>query len=310
MTSPPLAIVRRQSVRAADYPAGATFGPRELYDDEFVWLLRGSAIWTVQAGPGQPGQQILLRPGMLALSRLGTVDHLQWDPHVVSTHGYAHFTVENTESLGPRSSWPRVRDMAAAPLLSGLTTYLLELAKLPGEPAARRTDELLALLLDLFVTGPFGSSPWDGLPGPLLAVIDATRSIWIAEGMRIVSVEELATRASISQGHVFRLFRETYGVGPARALELVRLVRAATWLQRSNSTLADIASRAGFANAYHFSRRFSGAYGSAPGAFRRRGSTSDPYEILRSPALVSLAQGLLQAPAQPARVRRDGQLVG
>ena len=209
MTSPPLAIVRRQSVRAADYPAGATFGPRELYDDEFVWLLRGSALWTVQAEPGQPGQQILLRPGMLALSRLGTVDHLQWDQHVVSTHGYAHFTVENTERLGPRSSWPRVRDMAAAPLLSGLTTYLLELAKLPGEPAARRTDELLALLLDLFVTGPFGSSPWDGLPGPLLAVIDATRSIWIAEGMRIVSVEELATRASISQGHVFRLFRET-----------------------------------------------------------------------------------------------------
>ena len=297
-------------MRAADYPAGATFGPRELFDDEFVWLLRGSAIWTVQAGPGLPGQQILLRPGMLALSRLGTVDHLQWDPHVVSTHGYAHFTITNTERLGPRSSWPRVRDMAAAPLLSGLTTYLLELAKLPGEPAALRTDELLALLLDLFVTGPFGSPPWEGLPGPLVAVIDATRSIWIAEGMRIVSVEELATQANISQGHVFRLFRETYGIGPARALELVRLVRAATWLQRSNSTLADIATRAGFANAYHFSRRFSGAYGSAPGAFRRRGSTSDPYEILRSPALVSLAQGLLQAPAQPARVRRDGQLVG
>lgn len=302
--------MKRQSVRAADYPAGATFGPRELFDDEFIWLLRGSAVWTVQEGRGRPGEQIQLRPGMLALSRLGTVDHLQWDPQQTSTHGYAHFTIAGTERLGPRSDWPKVRDLAAVPLLGTLTTYLLELAKLPGEPAARRTDELLALLLDLFVTGPFGSSPWDGLPAPLVAAIDAARTIWIAEGMRIIGVEELAGRASISPGHVFRLFRDSYGVGPARALELVRLVRAATWLQRSNSTLADIAARAGFANAYHFSRRFSGAYGVAPGAFRRRGTTSDPYEILRSPALVSLAQGLLQAPTQPARVRRDGQLVG
>lgn len=302
--------MKRQSVRVADYPAGSTFGPRELFDEEFIWLLRGSAVWTVQAGWGRPGEQIVLRPGMLALSRLGTVDHLRWDSDTISTHGYAHFTVSDTARLGPRESWPRVRDMTAAPVLSGLTTYLLELAKLTGEQAAQRTDQLLALMLDLFVTGPFGSSPLEGLPDALIKIIEATRSIWIDEGMRIVSVEELASAVGVSPGHVFRLFRESYGIGPARALELIRLVRAATWLQRSNSTLAEIAARAGFANAYHFSRRFSGVYGSAPGAFRRRGTTSDPYEILRSPALVSLAQVLLQAPAQPARLRPDGQLVG
>lgn len=302
--------MKRLSVRVADYPAGATFGPRELFDEEFIWLLRGSAVWTVQEGWGSPGREIVLRPGMLALSRQGTVDHLQWDPATISTHGYAHFTVSNADRLGPRAAWPKVRDMTAAPVFGGLTTYLLELAKLPGEQAAHRTDELLALLLDLFVTGPFGSSPLAGLPDTLIEIIDATRATWIAEGMRIVSVEELAGKANVSAGHVFRLFREGYGIGPARALELVRLVRAATWLQRSNSTLAEIAARAGFANAYHFSRRFSGAYGCAPGAFRRRGATSDPYEVLRSPAMVSLAQVLLQGPAQPARVHRDGQLVG
>lgn len=310
MTSTPLEIGKRQSVRVADYPAGATFGPRELFDEEFIWLLRGSAVWTVQERRHQPKQQIVLRPGMLALSSLGMVDHLYWDPDTTSSHAYVHFTLRTPERLGPRESWPKVRDMTAAPVLSGLTAYLLELAELTGEVAARRTDELLALLLDLFVTGPFGSSPLKGLPDALITIIDGIRSSWIAGGMRIVSVEELAEQANISVGHVFRLFRENYGVGPARALELVRLVRAATWLQRSNSTLAEIAARAGFANAYHFSRRFSGAYGTAPGAFRRRGATSDPYEILRSPALVSLAQVLLQAPAQPGRLRRDGQLVG
>lgn len=310
MTSPPITVVKRQSVRVADYPAGATFGPRELFDDEFVWLLRGSAVWTVQRGRCLPGEQIVLRPGMLALSRLGTVDHLQWDPDTTSTHAYAHFTVSGADRLGPRESWPRVRDLSAAPVLSGLTTYLLELAELTGERAAERTDQLLALMLDLFVTGPFGSSPMEGLPDVLITIVEATRMLWINEGMRIVSVEELAAAANVSPGHVFRLFRDSFGVGPARVLELVRLVRAATWLQRSNSTLAEIAARAGFANAYHFSRRFSAAYGSAPGAFRRRGTTSDPYEILRSPALVSLAQVLLQAPAQPSRLRRDGQLVG
>jgi AraC family transcriptional regulator len=75
----------------------------------------------------------------------------------------------------------------------------------------------------------------------------------------ILPAAELAAAAGVSSGHLFRVFRAEFGCGPARALEVVRLARSAATLQRSKASLAAVAAQHGFANAYHFSRRFSQA---------------------------------------------------
>jgi AraC family transcriptional regulator len=50
------------------------------------------------------------------------------------------------------------------------------------------------------------------------------------------------------------------------AFELLRLARAATLLVRSNLSVAAVAHACGFANPYHFSRRFTAATASRPDA--------------------------------------------
>ena len=74
-------------VNTAHYPPGATWGPRVLADFELVWILTGSATWTVQL-PGEKRHDLLLLPGSLALSRPDVVESYAWDPHRHSAHAF------------------------------------------------------------------------------------------------------------------------------------------------------------------------------------------------------------------------------
>jgi len=259
-----------------------------MQDQEFVWILRGSAIWHVQ----QPVEhRHTLRPGQLALARPGTVDSYRWDPMLETVHAYVHFTVADPGSLPSVERWPTIRPLSQPPALDAICQYLLDLAGQATDDARQRTDRLLGVLLDLFVAGPV-SRPDETLPPTVNAVLGRVRRAW-RDGMRAVSIPELAAAAGVSEGHLFRIFRTEYGCSPARALEVVRLARAATLLQRSNATLSEIAHRCGFANPYHFSRRFAGVHGMPPGAYRRAES-GDPYEEVRAAGLLPIASALLE----------------
>jgi transcriptional regulator GlxA family with amidase domain len=135
-------------------------------------------------------------------------------------------------------------------------------------------------------------------------LVDHVATVWERSGPRIVSVQELAAAANQSAGHLHRLFREQYGCGPAYALDLIRLARAATALQRTNATIREIASDCGYSNPYHFSRRFSLAYGDPPGTFRRRRQLSDPLAPVRAAGLLPIARRLLEAARNERRPER------
>jgi transcriptional regulator GlxA family with amidase domain len=74
----------------------------------------------------------------------------------------------------------------------------------------------------------------------------------------------------------------------AGALELARLASAAMALQRTTMTLEQVAASTGFSDGYHLSRRFSRAYGVAPGRFRRLGPEQDPLGPLRHADLLAV----------------------
>lgn len=277
------------------YPPGASFGPRSSGTYEFVWILRGSALWRTE---GRIAQEIVLRPGQLALARPRTTDSYHWDPEVETVHGYVHFAVADPGPLPKDEDWPLVRSLTRPAVLEGLCQHLVQLAGRSGDAAPQRSDRLLAVLLEVFVTDPVERAG-DPLPAAVRTSVEAVRREW-QHGLSPVPVPVLAAAAGVSPGHLFRVFRSTYGCSPARALEAVRLARAATLLQRTNATLAEIAHRCGFANPYHFSRRFSTAYGGPPGAYRTQGGVQDPYEPVRRAGLLPVAHALLDAEVSAA----------
>jgi AraC-like DNA-binding protein len=281
-------------VSVVDYLAGSGFGPRRLVDYEFVWLLSGSAVWTVHGGGPSGGpvpSPLTLRPGTLLLAPAGAVDSFTWDPHQPTRHAWAHFRVVDAAELPDPATWPLVRSMAAAPVLAATCSYLLELAALSSAEARQRSDQFLGLLLDLFVRGPLEAPP-PALPPLLTDTLQAVRQTWLADGVRLIAIDELVHAVNVSPAQLHRIFRQHLGCGPVRALELVRLSRAAVMLQRSNATLDQVAQAAGFANAYHLSRRFRSAYGVPPGDYRRHQATADPLAPVRAAGLAPLAQAL------------------
>jgi AraC family transcriptional regulator len=94
---------------------------------------------------------------------------------------------------------------------------------------------------------------------------------------------------------VLGLLLTHYGTGPVAAFELVRLARAATLLARSNLSVAAVAEACGFANPYHFSRRFRGTYGQPPGRYRRAATRPEPTEPLAQAGLLALSDRIWRA---------------
>ncbi|HEY9338629.1 MAG TPA: helix-turn-helix domain-containing protein [Kribbella sp.] len=281
-------------IQIADYAPGATYGPRRLPNFELLWILHGSALWRTEvyddAGVRQATVERELRPGSLALAKRGNRDAYRWDCDRGSRHAYVHFQIEDFGDLGDPADWPWVRSMSDPGLLEELCSYLLDVPT----PARGHSDRLVATMLEVFVSAPAGP-PHADLPAAVRRLVDHVATVWAKGGPRIVGVAELAGAANLSAGHLHRLFRQEYGCGPAYALDLIRLARAATALLRTNATIAEIAADCGYSNPYHFSRRFSLAYGDPPGTFRRRRQLSDPLAPVRAAGLLPMARRLLDA---------------
>ncbi|MFE7710171.1 helix-turn-helix domain-containing protein [Streptomyces sp. NPDC057486] len=291
VTSEALKVRAHSHVQVADYGRGAVFGPRVLQAYELVWLLAGSAQWQTEMrdadGAVLGEEDLLLSPGTLALARRGDRESYYWDASRESSHAFVHFSLDSPGHLGHEATWPRVRDMSEAPILQALCAYLLDLADLQSTRSRRRSDECVQLLLDLFIAGPLSQESPQFSP-IVRAAVEHVAEVWSTSGYCIVSVEEMAAAATVSTGHLHRLFRDSYACGPARAFELIRLARAAMSLQRSNLSLAEIATEAGFSTPYHFSRRFAETYGTPPGAFRRTQSAVDALWPVRQARLLPL----------------------
>ncbi len=265
------------SARLATYPPGTSFGPRLLTHHQFVWLLTGSARWQVDAR-----SPVELTPGSLVLVRPGEVDRYTWATRTMTTHAYLHFDL-----TGPWPSLPDRRDFAEVQALAGLCDHLLDL---PDEAdLSDHRDRVLGTLVEIFARGSVARQQF----GPLIdQMLGQVRMIWQRDGLRIIPTSELAAAAQISTGHVFRVFREQFGRGPAEVLELVRLSVATAALRRSNATVAEVAALCGYTNPFHFSRRFSTALSMPPGAYRAL-DQADPRTILRQAGLVEVARQVL-----------------
>jgi AraC family transcriptional regulator len=84
-----------------------------------------------------------------------------------------------------------------------------------------------------------------------------------------LTLGELARVAALSEFHLARMFRTSFGLPPAAWIAQQRIERARTLLRTTALPFAQVAERCGYANASHFSHRFREAVGVAPTAFRQ-----------------------------------------
>ena len=287
-------------VNIANYSPGAAFGPRVIASFEFVWVLEGSAIWSILGADGEAVETHLLGPGVVALSSIGSSERYDWDQNQASSHAFVHFELPAGIDT---SRWPRTRTVSDYPLLGALADSLFDLAATDESTARGRSSQVIGLMLDVFLAGPIS-----GLVGRAPRATDRAiayvRTAWSTSGMRIVAIAEIAGALNISPGHLSRSFRDRFGIGPASAFELVRLARAAVALQRTSSTLAEIAAECGFTDEYHLSRRFSRLYGSPPGAYRRRHPDTEPLAPIIERRLMTLWNTLVTGATARSRVGR------
>lgn len=95
------------------------------------------------------------------------------------------------------------------------------------------------------------------------------------------TVQLLARQVGLSRAAFARRFSAVTGRSPRRFLSELRLGLAASLLESTDDSLAEVALRVGYASEFSFSRAFKRKYGVAPGSFRRlqHGAHSSPIRL-------------------------------
>jgi transcriptional regulator GlxA family with amidase domain len=91
-----------------------------------------------------------------------------------------------------------------------------------------------------------------------------------------LSLEDLASELSMSKCHLARCFERALGVPPHRYRRLLRL-QAARRLLEGGLSVAEAASKTGFADAPHLTRAFREWLGVSPAAWGSAWRASDPW---------------------------------
>ena len=84
-------------------------------------------------------------------------------------------------------------------------------------------------------------------------------------------LDELVEELGLDKSYFIRLFKKNIGVPPMKYAMSLKMSAASDLLRTSTDPLAAVAARVGFADEYHFAKRFKQWSGTPPGAFRQDG---------------------------------------
>ncbi len=258
----------------AFYPAGATFGPRQLRDYEFVWMLEGDARYLYKRDGRE--HEVALPQGNLLLCQPGCTDQFLWDTSRPTRHGFFHFSIQESQSLWlSPDEWPQTLRITEGDLLDTLFRHMVSWS--PGGLSAQR-DALALAFLTTFISKenqarPIAQSHW---PDPVRRALEWMLLQIKEEPSLKLNLKILARAACVSPEYLCRIFRKTLGCSPLEAVRLLRVDQAALLLMRSNYSVTQIAHLTGFESPFHFSRVFKSVHGLTPREFQRLAAAGHP----------------------------------
>jgi transcriptional regulator GlxA family with amidase domain len=101
--------------------------------------------------------------------------------------------------------------------------------------------------------------------GRFAALLDYAR----ANLTKPLTVEDLARVSAMSPRHFARVFRAEIGIGPAKAVERLRVETARAALESGGQSNQSIARSCGFGSAERMRRSFIRLFGSSPASLKR-----------------------------------------
>ncbi len=160
--------------------------------------------------------------------------------------------------------------------VSTLTDHFVDLAEVPGLDGASLTDRVRALVSDDPGDQEARRRAMDVVEDqlrPHLPVEDDDRLVnqvvhRVESDPDLLRVEELAREFAMAERTLQRLTRDRIGVSPKWLLQRRRLHDAAERLKSGPVDLARLATDLGYSDQAHFTRDWSRATGSPPGAYR------------------------------------------
>lgn len=244
------------------YSSGGICGPRVQHDYQLVILHRGELDLRLD------DQQIEIAAPQAILLSPGYREHFVFSRDCETHHSWCSIDA----GAVPQKLRTLLRSACKPALPDSRIEALMELGKttfFEGQPDLffENTFHLslgLALLTG-FALGVHTRTPVLSLGDQALA--RAERFISREFGQHI-SLMDLASTAGVSRQHLLKLFRNRRGTTPTQYLYQRRLRVAADQLTHTGLSIKEIAGHCGFANAFHFSRKFKAAYRMSPRAWR------------------------------------------
>jgi AraC family transcriptional regulator len=157
-------------------------------------------------------------------------------------------------------------------VIQQLGAALLPSLAAPG-PAGRQFFDHIALAIYSHLAGEYGqaqertAAPAGGLSPSQERI---AKAMLTADLMTEPSIDKISIACELAPGRFVRAFRLATGMPPHRWLRQFRVERARELLFGSRLSLAQIAYDCGFADQSHFTRVFTAAVGTTPGAWRRQ----------------------------------------
>ena len=197
------------------------------------------------------GEAFLIRPGELTFYIADETD--PW------SYGWVGFSgSEAAEALQLLGAGPILR-FADAAGMEKCVRQLMRCHSTESNPFLRQSE--LYRFFSLFLLSPQSAKA--------LSPAAVAQAFLQQNHTYAITVEQAAAYAGVSRSHLFRRFRQAYGVSPQEYLCRLRLQHAAQLLA-DGSPVAQAAYSAGFADLPNFSRRFRLEYGTAPSLYAKK----------------------------------------
>ena len=243
------------------YRRGGSHGPRWQSNYQLVVLHRGSVTLRVD------GVSIVVKAGMGILLAPGHLEKFQFSRKVEARHSWCQVLPGDLPGSMRFPALAFHRAAKCPPQTMALIRLGLR-TNVPADAAEMRPASTLVLAAMWDFVASLGREPAEQSVEFRLTAMARFHAAVESLGTREATLEHLARQSGVSRGHLIKLVREHLGVTPMEMVWRSRVMGAAKLLSETGLSVSEAAHQSGFANAYHFSRRFRQQFGQPPRVWR------------------------------------------